>query len=421
MKRPVRSSLAAAGILALAVLSTSPSIAYAKPDPKDQSHAQRFVQPSQEKFAEASNAIVQRGVADPEYAGLTADNKTHSVIIYRKGGSRVPFYAAVIGKLPTGMRVEFRKAPMSAAEADGLVEDIWSKRDVFASQGIDITAVFRDATGHVGVHVKTLTPRIERLLKNRFDRYGDGSVLVGQGDPIHVASRFDDTAPFYGGNRINSANGTFKNGAVGHSICTSGFGGKSLANNRRYVITAFHCVQPGDPRFWTAGGTLIGSASDLDSGHDLAFVPVSGTLPWVWVGPLTPISSEFTKRVTDVKKPVVGDHICTSGSFSGARCYATVINSGHYTLSTDWAGQGSYDAYLYIADGDNGTEMVAEGDSGGPVLITHGDTVTAVGIISALGTGQLVSCVGDGTVCSSRVYFADIYTEAVEHQLDLTS
>jgi hypothetical protein len=103
--------------------------------------------------------------------------------------------------------------------------------------------------------------------------------------------------------------------------------------------------------------------------------------------------------------------ICASGSVSGARCYGTVAGSGHFRPPCwPWAGEGcASDVYEWWADGNNGISLIQPGDSGGPIFVPHGNTVTAVGTVSI------------GNSNGSRAYFPDVYTEAVlNHSLDLT-
>lgn len=373
------------------------------------------------RVVQSTTRISQLATHDDAFSGVAIDAPRHAVIIYRKGGGTTRLYSSV--SVPAGTRVEYHAAPMTSVETTRVMDTVWRARAALKHQGIVVTAVTTPWNGHVTVQVQRVTPTTKAVIQSRFAVFGRGTVQVEQSDFLRPASRFNDTAPFFAGDRIYSATGTFKDGSQDYARCTSGFGGLST-NGKHYMLTAYHCAKPGDPRFWAAGNPpqSIGRASVLDAGHDLVYIPTS-TYPKVWDGPLDPTADEFTKNVTAVAKPVVGtNHVYTSGSFSGARGGGTIHGSGHYTLCTPWSGQACYDAYLWYADKDDGTDFVAQGDSGGPVFIPDGNNVTAIGSISRIGNLlPSAECVGDGTVCSSTVYFSDVYTEAVvNHHLDLT-
>lgn len=157
----------------------------------------------------------------------------------------------------------------------------------------------------------------------------------------------------------------------------------------------------------------MGSISETNQGHDLAYVQTR-TGPYTWDGPSA--GTTQYKKVTDVLRPAPNARICTSGSRSGVRCYAQVGNYGHFQLHPDYAGP-DYDVTEWNAT--SGTEIAGQGDSGGPIFTPTGSTVTAVGMVSAIGADS--ECAGIATVCSHQVYFPDIRTEAFDNRhLDLT-
>ncbi len=158
----------------------------------------------------------------------------------------------------------------------------------------------------------------------------------------------------------------------------------------------------------------MGAISETNQGHDLAYVRTD-TVARTWDGPS--VGTGQSKTVTPMKRPAPGVRVCTSGSRSGVRCYATIGRFGHYSLTPDYAGP-AHDATLWNAT--SSAEIAGEGDSGGPIFTPMGDVVTAVGMVSAIGR-ERSECAGVATVCSHVVYFPDIYTEAfVNRKLDLT-
>lgn len=363
-----------------------------------------------------ANQLSALGDTDADFAAVRLDYASGTVAVYRKGGAPAARYTSV--QAPAGAKVQIRPALLSAQESKSLMDQVWAARPALAREGITVTGVSTGGGGAVTIHVQELTTAAQAL-PGRFNQYGPATVRVEQGDYLRAANRFNDPMPFYGGDRVASATGVLADGRTGFTNCTSGFGGRSAGNGADYVLMAYHCAKPGDPRFWTTnedmvGQRFVGTATVLDAGHDIAYVR-SSTAPHVWDGPIHPYSAQFTKPVTAMAKPVSGARICTSGSFSGARCYATIVDGGHFTLCGDWSGQGCWDVYVWYADADDWKSMCQPGDSGGPVFTPTGSTVTAIGIISGAGYRPPT------TVSCSRVFFPDIYTEAwLNHQINLT-
>jgi hypothetical protein len=219
--------------------------------------------------------------------------------------------------------------------------------------------------------------------------HGADTVTVEQMGPLRTGHRFNDLKPLTAGDRIHSATGIFANGASGHAQCTSAFGGRS-SDNRRWMITAHHCVRPGDPRFWADGsGATYDGAAVLDPAHDIAYI-----------------------------------EMCNSGSFSGIRCYSHLSGSGHFTLEQVWRDVPAHDVFMFFADSDDGTSNGGEGDSGGPVFEPLGGIdVRAVGMYSAGDDDRRATCVGEGgRTCWRRMYFTNVDAEAVvNHHLNLVN
>ena len=347
----------------------------------------------------------------------------------RRGLRSAPAFAAV-AVLATTMGVATATASpaapvshtlaLSKAQTGHTMDIFMGARKTLAARGITVTGVemnFKDP-GHVHVNVsKTPTASQARTLR-ALAPLGSGSVTIAvKPAPVITGQRFADNSPWTGGDRINSANGPYRTGGTGPGLCTSGFGTLSAGNGRRYMITAYHCVRANDPRVWQ-NGTLVGTASVLDPADDMAFIPVSGTRPYVWTGPLNYVGVD--KQVTKVQHPKAPgpdgppDAVCTLGASSGSRCGIIVGGYGHYNLCTMWTDESCYDAVLWYGTQASGNLAVTGGDSGGPVVIATGDTVTAYGIISARGGTELTQ----GCDCSDTVYFGDVYTAGgINHQL----
>ncbi|MCW6005694.1 S1 family peptidase [Micromonospora sp. CPCC 205371] len=414
MRRLAVGGAAAASIML--VVAGSPARAET---PKDIDPASEAWLLSAEATAEG---LRKQGDGDAAFATIEIDSKTQKVLVYRKGGGASPRYAAA--RKETGVDVEFRAAPLTEKETYDLIERIAAQRDTVAKRGIEITSVTSRWTGPVTIRVKDLTGAA-RGLASEFDAYGPGTVVVERGAPMRTFNRDNDTAPFIAGAHIQST--------AGFGECTSGFTGRSTGNGAGYMITAYHCVRTADPRFWTtdvAGspyGSYIGQVTVVDPRHDIAYIKTAAsTVPSTWDGPILPKINQFPKSVTAMAQPTRSmNRVCTSGSFSGVRCYGSVTDGGPHWLDSAGDTMGPYEAWLWTVESNvAGQSMGGPGDSGGPVFVPNGDNVTAIGMISGGPSEQFpAACTGEPTNrtgCSSHVYFADVYTEAwLNHDIDL--
>jgi hypothetical protein len=233
-----------------------------------------------------------------------------------------------------------------------------------------------------------------------------------EGEPPEAAAiRLDDQSPYRGGAFIQPA---------GHIGCSSGFGVHSRGNGADYVITAYHCNLPSDPRFWDGGNDFMGSVTSANTGLDAAFIKTSSR-PWAFDGAWDN-STGYSKRVVGIRKPTTGTRICTSGSYSGVRCYGT-ISGAHNYRTTSRAGR-TYTVHAYAAA--SGSEINGQGDSGGPVFTPSGSNVYAIGLISGQSTAVAykTGCVGwvyTGRKCSKVVLFTSAWDISSQHNLDFVN
>ncbi|GAA4722197.1 hypothetical protein Prum_070660 [Phytohabitans rumicis] len=356
-----------------------------------------------------AESLWRSSAGDADFATIKIDPETRKVVVYRKGGAALSRYQSV--PKPADVAVEYRTAPLSGTETNQLIHSIKAQTTTLAKQGIEVNAIWSSGSGPVTIQVQHMNSNA-RNLATRFGTYGPGTVTVEEG--IVKATRADrdfDARPFVAGAHTISSAG------VGE--CTSGFTGRSAGTGAGYMIVAWHCVRLADPRIWTtnkngvSGGSYVGRATVLDMNHDIAYVRTADSvLPAIWDGP---IGSPFLKNVTAMQKPNTSmTRICTSGAFSGARCYGTIYAEGWYYI-------GGYWSYLWVATSNNGTSIAARGDSGGPVFIPNGNNVTAVGMISAVEIDPNLPCTGDATQCGQLFYFTDVYTEAwLNHDINMT-
>ncbi|RGA06969.1 hypothetical protein DI270_000440 [Microbispora triticiradicis] len=219
-------------------------------------------------------------------------------------------------------------------------------------------------------------------------------VTVQTGERPALASRWNDSPPWWGG-------GAWRNSNLG-SGCSTGFavtyGGVTK------MLTAGHCGDVGqtatDPT-----GEVIGSITQDNNSYDVALINAS-TQGYVFNNSVGNISTEFSSLVIGTASSYVGMYLCTSGAYSGTVCNSQVTATG-VTIIT------GYTIYnLVRAEQTAHTNAAGQGDSGGPVELVNPSNTTqvyATGVITAIDTSAAVPCTGyvtTGRICSWRYYYA---------------
>jgi hypothetical protein len=224
--------------------------------------------------------------------------------------------------------------------------------------------------------------------------------------PKGLASRLDDTWPYWGGGRITNTD--FRTD-INPVQCTAGF--PVTAGGAQYMLTAGHCGRPGGA--WTNGNNteFFGTGAYEHVGYDLLLISASvgGA---IWDGGVG--SGEFTKGIAGWDWVWPGEWLCTSGSVTGALCGHVV---DYFTANyCDFDPYGSFECYddLILAHQVYQSTAVNSGDSGGPVFgLSGSDRVIAKGTISGGGGDQImfqdfatawrVSCNTPGLGCIAPV------------------
>ncbi|MEO3808729.1 hypothetical protein ABGB17_06980 [Sphaerisporangium sp. B11E5] len=186
-----------------------------------------------------------------------------------------------------------------------------------------------------------------------------------------LAGRLNDTAPFWGGGRINNNDND--------SICTAGF--PVLRYDSAFILTAGHCGRPGGS--WNNGddSRFVGTGAHEHVAHDLLLIsaPVHGR---IWDGGVG--VGEFTKRLLGWGWVSTGERLCASGSVTGARCNFIVNGNTYAMCARDVYGNSECYYDLIAADHETWASAGTAGDSGGPVFVPWGsDGVIAKGTITA--------------------------------------
>jgi hypothetical protein len=209
-----------------------------------------------------------------------------------------------------------------------------------------------------------------------------------------LASRLDDYAPYWGGARWGP-------GSTGQG-CSTGFA--VWIGGATKMLSAGHCAADGQTA--RDGGTqVMGSVSGDNNAYDRLYINASssGRIYDGGVG-----SGEFSKPVASAARSYVGDWLCTSGSYSGARCDIRVVAT-NVTINV------GYSIYQTVrAEQINRLNAAGNGDSGGPVFSLSADPnrVIAKGTITAIDRNAGATCTGVPASatrsCSWRMYYVDV-------------
>jgi hypothetical protein len=202
-------------------------------------------------------------------------------------------------------------------------------------------------------------------------------------DSIHPFSRYDDYAPWYGGDEITYDGGWY---------CTSGY---EFSSN--VMSTAGQCGS--DPEDFYNNGAFYGETYTMQWGGgriDMQLMDGSDYYPAVWAG-----SGGYTPEGVSGSGGVAqGGQYCTSGSITGQSCSAIVDAIDVCQVEYDPFTGGDVNVCdLDEAYSSDGISLAQAGDAGGPVY-----TAQSTGDPYAVGT---ISADNDTTT----VWWSDMYME----------
>ncbi|NQX35069.1 hypothetical protein [Herbiconiux sp. VKM Ac-2851] len=301
--------------------------------------------------------------------------------------------------------VEQRPQPLSAINSTSA--RIFDRSGERAAAGFALSSV-------VGVQAESSTIQVEGELTSLSGSPDDivrrlseiagapVSIVIDHRVDLAIATRWDDSSPFYAGGYMKSS----------HGLCSSGFAARYASAN--HATTARHC-NPGSGGYtarggWASYGVVIATTADAAL-NVLSGTGAGRTFDNEWNN-----GSGFSKSVLNVFTVGLNDRICTSGGNSGVNCNVKVtamsvyIDDGHGYFSTI---RGVQQNAAHIA--------AIQGDSGGPVLMPYGGSwdqrVGAVGILQAVENGASGGCgsVHDAgsNLCSRTVLFSSIQTALI--------
>ncbi|EAU62841.1 putative protease B [Stigmatella aurantiaca DW4/3-1] len=347
---------------------------------------------------ELSTLIEAQGMAG--YAGITLDVPQRLVTLYWKAGQKLPLeVASFLEQLRSkpGVHIAWAEAAYSKAELQAEMDRLF--KEASAPEGASRMQLLKVAPlpGWAGLQV-TVSGTVEEASRMAVFSQGGVRLKLEQGKPAALFSRMDDWAPFYGGARIRMGNSPNANS------CSSGFAVGNIFG--KALLTASHCPLSNGTPIYTGVGNYMGTSAGYYKPADTARIDVvsSGYIYDGGVG-----TGEFLKRVSGHSRNYVGNWVCTSGSFSGARCNIMVTNVNVY-----WQ---DYTTYRYgpmvEAEEQSQESAAGPGDSGGPVFslaVTEGDVVAKGTISGGDSYDAPATCTGDTsrTGCSYRILYPDI-------------
>jgi hypothetical protein len=332
----------------------------------------------QQRLDDAAEKIVD--ARDGNYTGIVVSAENHQLTVYWKGGRPTDTAARAIAAAQQQDTVKVLPARYSEQE-------LLARANRLVRAG-GVASVTPKVDGS-GLSV-SVAPGRKRLSPNTSD------VPLAQTEAPQqpqLASRGDDSPPYWGGARWSTSAGS----------CSTGFA-ISIGGNSK-MLSAGHCASNGATAS-DGGGQVMGTVSGDDDLHDRLYINTwsAGRIYDGGVG-----TGEFSKPVVGASHSFVGDWLCTSGAYSGARCNEQVkaVNQ------TIWVGHSI--TQLVMAEQVDHTNAIGNGDSGGPVFSLSAsdfNKVIAKGTNTAIDTSTQVPCTGiptgGGRICAWRFYYVDV-------------
>jgi hypothetical protein len=331
--------------------------------------------------------------ATPGYSGygdVTISIPRQLVTLYWHG-TLPPALRLRLAQLRSTARIQVKAAPYSWQQLETQASQIAGHETALRADGYTIATVGPDSSAsdvHVGVdyarssalttmrastrdastaaaEAASAQAAIRRLVP------GPAPVTITDTPLHHPADRNSDTSPWWGGSRIVRD---------GNATCSTGFA--VVSGSTHYLLTAGHCG--GINTSWQTGdkygsGSVVGTETARDPCCDTAIIKVGANEGYIYDRGWNSNAGEIVEP--DPWSAVAGTSVCTEGATSGVRCNITVtatgqkINYGTFTAENE--SEGTEESY--------GQQAVADGDSGGPVIINSSSvgTVYATGTITA--------------------------------------
>jgi hypothetical protein len=327
----------------------------------------------------ARSFMAQSRSESSDIAGVRIDPESGTVHLYRTDTGKP---LGLSGGKPAGVKVELHAAKFSRRAMDGAAGRLRRDAKLLGEQHVTVAAVGPAVDGS-GIVVSVVAPdagglaQASALLKGRYGAIvGDVRRVerkTSEKDLFFGGFRFNDYAPWYGGDRIASSSGG----------CSTGFA--ASYNNAPAMLTAAHCGGVGTgfsngPRS-NNSFAFMGSSVFSNSGTDVGAIGVSSASSYINVGSAL---SPTQLYVGSWASPVVGQYLCQSGSYTGEVCGLRVVDTAQNVCQswflwwcTSWQGP----LADVVNSAGSGSYAAGHGDSGGPVYLRSGSGGIAMGLV----------------------------------------
>ena len=308
--------------------------------------------------------------------------------------------------MTTTTRIVARRYPLEKLEAT--FEDVVRLASMSAAvDAPNVTAGINEEANVVRVTIPSdsvATARQRELMRILRERHGDRIEIIRDDSVIDT----DVCQGDYCDQPLRAGVGIGYNTSSGldRRICTAGFFGRSLSDNKLYLLTAGHCVRNRRSRDWFTLQPHTGLASEHYIGRTHNFVygaegdvgiirvanPNWRARQWVYVRSSADTTRNEAYSIKAVAYPIEGQRVCMAGMTTNTRCGRVDTARSMYVESRTGVTISSVSRATYCSD---------PGDSGAPVFSTNARTGqrTAWGIHS--GSRR------DDSLCSddNRSYF----------------
>jgi hypothetical protein len=338
----------------------------------------------QEKLIAVAQKLAEKGKdKGSDFAGVSIDPETATVTLFRTDPSK----GHGLDSVPAGVKIDVHAAKFTRKEMLDASAEITQAAQAFGEQqhiGIEAVGPSTDGSGVVVTVFSTGSGDVDKASKALHGKFGaivadvNGTAKKpAESDLFFGGFRFNDYAPWYGGDRISSSS----------LSCTTGFA--ATYNGLPAMLTASHCGGVGTS-FWNGptssnGWNFMGNVTYSNSSTDVASIQVSSYSNYINVGSNPQAPTQL--YISGWASPVVGEYLCQSGSFTGEVCGLRVVDTGQYVCQswflwwcTSWQGPIA-DVINYLG---SGSYSAGHGDSGGPVYLRMGSYGIAKGLVHAV-------------------------------------
>ncbi|MFI9365248.1 hypothetical protein ACIG5E_29985 [Kitasatospora sp. NPDC053057] len=349
------------GGLAVEAVSDEPPVSSHRADlpldPTAQQKLHRMTDPVQD--------WVESGFAGSEgYAGTYIDAPDQRADLWWKGDVPARVQELIDANASPGLSVRLHPAEYSRADirraidrftenaGEGTWNSVGPKED---GSGISVTY---DATQAARAVRGAPDPGAYERWASRIAGVPVTAAVAAPSVPLS-GSRGSDRAPYYAGAQVRSPKPSF---------CSTSFSG--WRDKTRVVLTAAHC---GNGKYYTGAGDYLGSLDFVGSGIDIGMIGTGGGQgdARLYDGPWSGGSS---RRFYGPGRNNAGDLVCTSGAMSGWHCDVRITEVDRE--STNEEGQHIKPVDIAKPRGGEQRVVIAQGDSGGPVVANPRDPTT---------------------------------------------